>query len=60
MVVKLKIRGKRKKVKSPTLAKNRTARVGHPEAFYRIEGRPPAGIKARPPPDIWLRRDQWV
>jgi hypothetical protein len=27
---------------SPTLARNKTARVGHPEAFWRIEGRPPA------------------
>jgi hypothetical protein len=35
---------KRKKLakNSPTLARNKPARVGHPKAFLRIEGRPPA------------------
>jgi hypothetical protein len=33
---------KERKVKSPTLAKNRTARVGHPKAFFGIKARPAA------------------
>jgi hypothetical protein len=65
MRVKLKIRANESKVKSPTLAKNRTARMGHPKAFFGIKARPPAlaknrttrmshpkaffGIEARPP-----------
>jgi hypothetical protein len=37
--------------KDPTLAKNRPARVGHPETFFGIKARPPArsltGIPAK-------------
>jgi hypothetical protein len=28
--------------KDPTLAKNKRARMGHPEAFFGIKARPPA------------------
>jgi len=29
---------------SPTLAKNRLARMGHPKASFGIKARPPAGV----------------